>query len=155
MSTRFHLADLPPHLREQAAAQIDGAVPISPVTAARSAKGSSDDHLGRLRAGEMNLTETAYARDLELQRLRGEIIAWKFGCLSLKLADRTHYRPDFLVTLLDRTLRIDEVKGRWRDDARAKWKIAAELFRDQYLFLAIRKRLKRDGGGWDIETYRR
>jgi hypothetical protein len=77
MSTRFHLADLPPHLREQAAAQIDGAVPISPVTAARSAKGSSDDHLGRLRAGEMNLTETAYARDLELQRLRGEIIAWK------------------------------------------------------------------------------
>lgn len=75
----------------------------------------------------MNRTEAKYAGELEVRRLAGEIWAWWFEPLKLRLADKTYYTPDFLVQHADDRLEFVEIKGHWEDDARVKWKTAAEL----------------------------
>lgn len=93
----------------------------------------------------MNRTEAAYATRLEMLRRAGEIVDWGFEPIKLRLADRTWYTPDFLVVFADR-FELHEVKGFWRDDARVKWKVAAELF-PWFQFVAVtRKR-----GQWQFE----
>lgn len=100
--------------------------------------------------GEMNRTERAYSEHLENRRLAGEITAWTFDALKLRLADKTFYTPDFLVQCADLTLEIHEVKGHWEDDARVKIKVAASLF--PFVFRAVTQRAKKRGGGWEVET---
>lgn len=39
----------------------------------------------------------------------------------------------------------------WQDDARAKIKIAVELF--PVRFIAIQAKSKKDGGGWAVEQF--
>lgn len=107
--------------------------------------------LGRLKPGVMNKTERAYADTLEWRRRAGEVVWFKFEAIKLRLADNTFYTPDFLVMLADGTLEAHEVKGHWRDDARAKIKIAAELY--PFRFIAVTPRAKRDAGGWNVETF--
>jgi hypothetical protein len=51
----------------------------------------------------------------------------------------------------DGQIECHEVKGHWMDDARAKIKIAAEMY--PFRFLAVRPKAKRDGGGWDVEVF--
>jgi len=88
--------------------------------------------------GEMNRTEAAYASHLEFLKKAGEIRAWAFEALKLRLADRTWYSVDFLVQLEDDTLEGHELKGTaktkagnprelWEEDARVKFKVAAEI----------------------------
>lgn len=103
--------------------------------------------LGRLKVGAMNKTETAYATRLGLLMHAGEIAWYKFEGVKLRLADNTFYSPDFVVMLADGTLEMHEVKGFWQDDARAKIKIAAELF--PFRFIAIKK----GNGSWEIEEF--
>jgi len=55
--------------------------------------------LGRLKQGEMNSYEAAYAADLEARRIAGEIAWVKFEGLKFRLADSTFYTPDFAVML--------------------------------------------------------
>jgi hypothetical protein len=106
--------------------------------------------LGRLPPGTMNQTEREYADLLEWER-RGGVLAWfGFELLHLKLAPATFLIPDFLVMRADGRLQVHEVKGHWTDDALAKTKIAASLF--PFEFFIVRKRLKRDGGGFSIES---
>lgn len=99
-------------------------------------------HRNAPKGGAMNKTESAYAEKLEMQRIGGFISGWKYGSLSLRLAKRTWYRPDFLVTRfvagIAKTHEIHEVKGHWEDDARAKFKIAAELY-PMFVFRAVRR----------------
>ena len=102
--------------------------------------------------GVMNNTEKEYSQQLELQMLAGEIYAWKFEPVALVLADRTRYTPDFLVIEKDMTVRFDEVKGFWRDDARVKIKVAAKAF-PWFKFQAIQKEPKKCGGGWKVEKF--
>lgn len=101
----------------------------------------------------MNKTEASYAMTLEAQRLAGEFLAWKFEPFSLRLAPKTFYRPDFMLVGIGGEITIDEVKGHWEDDARAKFKIAAALF-PWWTFRAVMKRRKKQGGGWNIESLR-
>jgi hypothetical protein len=76
----------------------------------------------------MNKLEAEYAGAiLEPLRLAGEIVHYAFEPLKLRLADRTYYDFDFLVQPADGSLEAHEVKGFWEDDARVKWKMAAEL----------------------------
>ncbi|VDA75953.1 hypothetical protein BANRA_05451 [Klebsiella pneumoniae] len=90
--------------------------------------------LGRLKAGQMNKTETAYAQELELRKRYGEIAWYRFEGIKLRLADNTFYTPDFAVMLANGQLEMHEVKGGyWTDDARVKTKVAA----DQYPFRII------------------
>ena len=107
--------------------------------------------LGRLKQGEMNSYEAAYAADLEARRIAGEIAWVKFEGLKFRLADSTFYTPDFAVMLACGTLEAHEVKGHWKDDARAKIKIAADLY--PIRFIEVTRRAKRDGGGWEVEDF--
>lgn len=98
----------------------------------------------------MNKLEEAYAAYLEILRAGGQIAAYAFEPLKLRLADRTWYSIDFLVELADGSLEAHEVKGHWEDDARVKYKVAAELH-PWLTFRAVRKQARAAGGGWIIE----
>lgn len=107
--------------------------------------------LGRLKVGVMNKTEAAYAATLDQRRNAGEVAWYKFEGLKFRLADNTFYTPDFAVMLADGALEAHEVKGRWQDDARAKIKIAADMY--PMRFVAVRVKPKKDGGGWALEEF--
>jgi hypothetical protein len=107
--------------------------------------------LGRLKVGTMNKTEAAYAVTLDARRYSGEVAWFKFEGMKLRLADNTFYTPDFAVMLADGALEMHEVKGFWQDDARAKIKIAADIY--PMRFVAVRARSKREGGGWALEAF--
>ncbi|MBS3048153.1 DUF1064 domain-containing protein [Enterobacter mori] len=106
--------------------------------------------LGRLKTGQMNKTEEAYAE--HLKRITGTVIAWyKFEGIKLRLADNTFYTPDFAVMLTTGEIELHEVKGFWTDDARVKTKVAA----DQYPFriIGVTVKPKNAGGGWNVEVF--
>jgi hypothetical protein len=107
--------------------------------------------LGRLKTGAMNKTEAAYAATLELRRAAGEIAWFKFEGLKFRLADNTFYTPDFAVMLASGELEAHEVKGFWQDDARAKIKIAADMY--PLRFIAVQVLPKKAGGGWKVEDF--
>lgn len=107
--------------------------------------------LGRLKVGTMNKTEAAYADTLELRRIAGEVAWFKFEGLKFRLADNTFYTPDFAVMLADGSLEAHEVKGHWEDDARAKIKIAADMY--PLRFIAIQRQSGKAGGDWKIEEF--
>lgn len=109
--------------------------------------------LGRLKPGQMNQTEAAYAAHLEARKVAGEVAWFKFEGLKFRLADNTFYTPDFAVMLADGLLEAHEVKGFWVDDARAKIKIAADLY--PVRFMAVTKQSKKAGGGWNVEDFSR
>lgn len=78
------------------------------------------------RSQTMNKTEQAYANYLEKKKLAGEIDHYDFEPFKLRLAHRTFYEFDFLVITKNGSIQIHEVKGHWEDDARVKFKVAAE-----------------------------
>lgn len=107
--------------------------------------------LGRLKAGVRNKTEAAYEELLKAQVQCGEIVWFKFASVTLKLAKDTRYTPDFVVLLPDGTLEMHEVKSIWLGDAKAKIKIASELY--PFVFKAIYAVTKKCGGGWKVESF--
>ena len=107
--------------------------------------------LGRLKTGTLNKTEQAYEALLKDWQQSG-IVAWyKFEGVKLRLADNTFYTPDFAVMLANGQMEMHEVKGFWQDDARAKIKIAADMY--PFRFVAVRPKPKKDGGGWATEDF--
>ena len=85
--------------------------------------------LGAAPADGMNATERRYAAVLEARKVAGEVAAYWFEGVTLRLAPSTHYRPDFLVLLADGRLEIHEVKGgHVTEDGWIKTKVAAALF---------------------------
>lgn len=107
--------------------------------------------LGRLKTGQMNKTEQAYADHLADLKHRGEILWFKFEGMKFRLADNTFLTPDFAVMLANGQLQCHEIKGHWQEDARAKIKIAADLYPIQ--FIAFKVKPKKDGGGWIEESF--
>lgn len=107
--------------------------------------------LGRLKTGEMNKTEAAYAAHLALLKAAGEVAWFRFEGIKLRLADNTFYSPDFAVMAGDGVVEMHEVKGFWTDDARVKIKVAADQY--PFRFKAFKVRAKRDGGGWTEEGF--
>ena len=107
--------------------------------------------LGRLKQGQMNGTEAAYAAELAQRQSAGEVAWYRFEGVKLRLADATFYTPDFAVMRADGLLEMHEVKGHWQDDARVKIKVAAEQY--PFRFIAVRKAPKRDGGGFVVEVF--
>ena len=105
------------------------------------------------RPSRMNKGEARYAQHLELLRLAGEIVRWDFEDVTLRLADKTRYTPDFMVLLPNREVEFHEFKGFWRDDARVKIKVAAERFA-MFRFVAVQEIPKKDGGGYLREDFR-
>lgn len=86
----------------------------------------------------MNKGETAYAAVLDHLLAQGVLAGWWYELLSIRLADNTHYRPDFVVMYADGALELHEVKARkkgvngkpdtfWaEEDAWLKCKVVAE-----------------------------
>lgn len=107
--------------------------------------------LGRLKTGAMNKTEAAYGEHLEALKHAGQILWYRFEGLKLRLADNTFYTPDFAVMAASGELQCHEVKGFWQDDARAKIKIAADMY--PMRFVAVKALAKKDGGGWAEEDF--
>ena len=107
--------------------------------------------LGRLKTGERNKMEAKYEAELELRRLARDVAWFKFEGVKLRLADNTFYTPDFAVMLANGQMEMHEVKGFWQDDARAKIKIAADLY--PFRFIAVKAEAKKRGGGWVIEEF--
>lgn len=107
--------------------------------------------LGRMKSGAMNGSEAEYAALLEARKVAGEIVWYRFEGITFKLADDTRYTPDFAVMMADGAMEMHEVKGFWRDDAKIKIKIAADMF--PFRFVSARKVSKKAGGGWDIEEF--
>ena len=107
--------------------------------------------LGRLKTGQMNNTEAEYGRHLELLKSAGEVLWYKFEGMKFRLADNTFYTPDFAVMLNDGRLQAHEVKGFWEDDAKVKIKVASDLYPIE--FLAVKKRAKKNGGGFEVELF--
>ena len=48
-------------------------------------------------------------------------------------------------------LEAHEVKGFWEDDAKVKIKVAAELY--PFSFVAVTKKPKKHGGGWELTKF--
>jgi hypothetical protein len=107
--------------------------------------------IGWLKTSAQNRTEAEYAALLESRRQAGEIAWYAFEGVTFKLAADTRYTPDFAVMLADGRMEMHEVKGFWRDDAKIKIKVAAEMF--PFRFVALKKRSKKSGGGWDVEEF--
>ena len=107
--------------------------------------------LGRLKSGQMNKSEAAYAVTLEAARNAREVLWYQFEGITLKLADGCRYTPDFAVLRADGVMEMHEVKSYWIGDAKTKIKVAAEKF--PFVFKAVYKQTKKDGGGWRIEEF--
>ena len=107
--------------------------------------------LGRMKAGVMNKSESAYQSLLESKKRAGLVVWYRFEGIKLRLADNTFYSPDFAVMANDGVMECHEVKGLWRDDARIKIKVAAEQY--PFRFIAVKAKAKKDGGGWAVEEF--
>jgi hypothetical protein len=107
--------------------------------------------LGRMKAGQMNKTEAAYALHLEAMKQGGEILWYKFEGMKFRLADSTFYTPDFAVMRSDGVLEMHEVKGYMLEDANVKIKVASSMY--PIRFLAIYARPKKEGGGWRVDEF--
>lgn len=99
--------------------------------------------------GEMNSWERDYAAHLEQQKHEGVIVWWAYEAVKLKLADRTHYTPDFCLLKASGEIEFHEVKGFWQDDARVKIKVAAAQF--PIWFVAVSRKSKKKP--WEYEVF--
>ena len=86
----------------------------------------------------MNGMEKKYAAYLELRRITGEILEWRFEPLKLKLATKTYYTPDFLLLMPDRRIELHETKGFMEEDANVKIKVAREMFASIFTIVLVR-----------------
>lgn len=102
-------------------------------------------------AERMNGLEARYAGRLEAMKRGGKLVCWKFEEIKLRMADGTFYTPDFFIMLPDGSVGFHETKGFWRDDARAKIKIAAELY-PMFFFVAVQWEAKEKE--WKFERFR-
>lgn len=76
----------------------------------------------------MNKTEQRRAEELDVLLYAREIAAWWYESFTFKMADDYRYTPDFVIQENDGSLRVEETKGFWRDDARGKVKVFARQF---------------------------
>lgn len=105
--------------------------------------------LGRLKTGEMNKTEAAYAAHLEMMRRAGDVQWFRFEGVKLRLADNTFLTVDFAVMAASGLLEMIDVKGSpaiYTDDAKVKMKVAADTY--PFVFKVAFPIPKKQGGGW-------
>lgn len=103
--------------------------------------------------GQMNRTENERSIELEEMRRRGEILWFKFQPFRLRLAeDNAWYTIDFAVMRPDGFLEMEEIKGHWEEAALVRIKVAASLY--PFVFVALTRKTKKDGGGWDRRVFK-
>jgi|ERR1700683_3613877 len=107
------------------------------------------------KTGKMNKTELTYSQHLDREIREGRLFCYWFEAVKLRLADNTWLTVDFVCVESDGVISFREVKGTWKngkpgwkEDARVKWKVAAEQF-PCFPFLAVWK----VNGIWEVERY--
>lgn len=88
-------------------------------------------------------------RDFHL-KIRDQYLYCEYEPIRLKIARGAHYTPDFITEDHNGKLIAWEVKGFWREAARVRIKVAARLFPWLH-FIAVRRRPRSEGGGWNQE----
>lgn len=78
--------------------------------------------------GRMNQTEQRYAQRLTARQRTGDIAAWVYEGMKLKLADKTWYTPDFVVILANGEMELHEIKGFMEDDSAVKIKVTSRIY---------------------------
>jgi hypothetical protein len=150
----FTRAEIEEHNRRVAGGKVivEGLIARPPTESARGADPAKAASACADR-DRMNKGEAAYADHLHMLWLANEIAGYWYEPWNLRLAANTYYRPDFLVLLPDRTMRVVDIKGRsgdtyWcEEDSKIKIKISARLF-PMFSFWII---WPRKGGGWSEE----
>lgn len=130
-------------------------------TAFRAPRRTRFDALSRGKVtarGEMNRTESAYAAELDAMIAAGQLLRYWFEPFSLRLSNPpkgqpARYTPDFLLLFPDgRTVIVDVKTSSGFDDfaSGVRIKCAAEQF-PLWEFWRVRRKRKKDGGGWTCE----
>lgn len=109
----------------------------------------------RKQRGQMNQLETAYASHLDGLKTLGQVEWWGYEVITLTISHGvsggekgSRITVDFLVLTAAGVLQVHEVKG-FREARQVNaLKAAAELF--PFQFFLVERRLKRDGGGWNL-----
>lgn len=101
------------------------------------------------RPGVPNATERAWGAELDLRLRAGELTWVGFEAITLKLADRLRYTPDWIARTARGETLAWEVKGFFRDDARAKLLTANEAY--PWITFHLVRKVK--GGGWAVERW--
>lgn len=133
----------PPETRQRAttasgARSAQSAQAGSPVRMSAAEYRAMPQAKARFVRGQMNATEADYAWRLDARMRHGEIVAWRYEAITLRLAERTTYTPDFLVLKPDGAVELYEVKGGFiREDANVKLKVAAAQY-PWFRFLLVR-----------------
>jgi hypothetical protein len=94
--------------------------------------------------GTMNRLEAAYAQQLKLRQVAGEVEWFAYEALKLRLAPKTFLTVDFFVMLANGSLEAHEVKGNIEDDAAVKLKVAATLYPFRFVLVRATR------GQWDL-----
>jgi len=106
----------------------------------------------RRQPGKMNRYEEMYLEQILHPLLSsGEVSKILYEGITLKLADRLRYTPDFTVILSNGTVEFHEVKGFWKDDAKAKIKMAAAIFPAR--FVAAVPKIRKAGTTWTYTEF--
>lgn len=98
---------------------------------------------------QMNGTEKRRGVELDAMKRAGLIADWWFERVTFKLADDTRYTPDFVIQELDGTLRCEEIKGFYRDDAKVKARVFPMQFPFRLSVLSWQRRTIR----WHVVEY--
>lgn len=116
------------------------AVPSEPRPASDAMRGSSTK--------VMNKLEASYASHLELRKMVGDIVDYKFGSIKLKVGvDCCWYLCDFWVLAKDGVMEFHETKGFFRGTGKVKLKSAAFQY-PHFRFFLVRK----DGKRFSVEA---
>lgn len=103
-----------------------------------------------LAASKMNALEQRFATEyLEPLRLGGELQWWAFEPMNFRIGGTAFYRPDFIVVDGIGQVLAYETKGHWREAARVRIKVAADLVPwMRFVAVTIDKR-----GQWEFEQF--
>lgn len=103
-----------------------------------------------LRDRKMNQLEERFERDYLAPLLMGREVQWyEFEPMRFRLGGSAFYRPDFVAIDKAGQVIAHEVKGHWREAARARIKIAAGRF-PWVRFYAWRHDAR---AGWSHESF--
>ncbi len=93
-----------------------------------------------------NQAEREYVGILEKQKRNGDIKDWKYEPYSIRLADNTFIRVDFVITTANGQ-EIHEVKGHERPAWKVKWKVLKEMYAVEFYRFLLCKKIH---GAWQI-----
>jgi len=92
--------------------------------------------------------EQRYAGHLQKRLYAGDISDWAHERMKFRIGKRCWYTPDFMVIAADGVMELHEVKGWARDDAKVKFRAAAE-FMPYFRWFWVTE----EGGAWKVEEY--